>query len=102
MLLPLYFARTSDASEIGAVSPLRTGTAACELQFSRPEALDRFKSLDQHGQYSVQFIATVMELLAIEEKTGFDSAFMFRGVLQALAKEKDIFGLVSATHNGRV
>ena len=44
-----------------------------------------------------------MELLAIEEKHGFDGEFMFRGVLKALADEKDIFGLVSAaTHNGRL
>ncbi len=75
----------------------------CELVFSRPEALASFEELDQYGQYSVQFIATVMELLSIEEKTGFDGAFMFRGVLEALKKEKDIFGLVSAaTHNGRL
>jgi len=75
----------------------------CRLKFSLPEAIARFAELDQYGQYSVQFIACVMELLAIEEKTGFDGAFMFRGVLKALAAEKDIFGLVSAaTHNGRL
>jgi hypothetical protein len=75
---------------------------ACVLKWSRPEALERFKELDQYGEHSVQFMACVMELLAIEEKTGFDGAFMFRGVLQSLADEKDIFRLVSAaTHNGR-
>jgi hypothetical protein len=75
----------------------------CKLKFSQPEALAPFAELDRYGQYSIQFIACVMELLAIEEKTGFDGAFMFRGVLKALADEKDIFGLVSAaTHNGRL
>lgn len=75
----------------------------CELKFSRPEALEPFAELNKYGQYSVQFIATVMELLAIEEKTGHSAAFMFRNVLKALADEKDIFGLVSAaTHNGRL
>jgi hypothetical protein len=75
----------------------------CELKFSQPAALAPFLKLDRYGQYSTQFIACVMELLAIEEKTGFDGAFMFRGVLQALADEKDIFALVSAaTHNGRL
>jgi hypothetical protein len=75
----------------------------CELKFSQLDALARFSALDRHGQYSTQFIACVMELLAIEEKTGFDGAFMFRGVLQALEDEKDIFALVSAaTHNGRL
>jgi hypothetical protein len=69
----------------------------CELRFSRPEALQPFAELDQYGQYSVQFIATVMELLAIEEKTGHSEAFMFRKVLTALTAEKtDIFSLFSA------
>jgi hypothetical protein len=75
----------------------------CALRFSTPDELKQFAELDQYGEYSVQFIATVMELLAIEEKTGHSAAFMFRKVLKALADEKDIFGLVStATHNGRL
>jgi len=87
------------------VRPFRSVKAQrqCALNFSVPRKLARFSDLDRYGQYSVQFISCVMELLAIEEKTGFDGAFMFRKVLQALADEKDIFSLVSAAaHNGRI
>ena len=88
-----YLLKTHDE-----VEPFRSleDQRRCQLNFSRPEMLGSFAELDQYGQYSVQFTATVMELLAIEEKTGFDGAFVFRGVLQALADEKDIFALVSA------
>jgi|TARA_B100001971_G_C17974559_1_gene424148 hypothetical protein len=75
----------------------------CELKFTRSEDLGKFKELDNYGQYSVEFIGHVIELLSIEEKTGFDGAFMFKGVLSALKNKKDIFSIVSsATHNGRL
>ena len=74
---------------------------SCALIFSTSNELQRFATLNQFGQYSVEFLAHVMELLSIEEKTGFDGAFMFKGVLQALRQEKDIFSIVSAaTHAG--
>jgi hypothetical protein len=74
----------------------------CELRFCGPTALERFRELDGYGDYSVEFLSCVMELLSIEEKTGFDTAFMFKSVLEAIAKEKDIFSVAAtATHNGR-
>ena len=75
----------------------------CELKFTNPENLKKFEELNKYGQYSVEFIGHVIELLSIEEKTGFDGAFMFKGVLKALKEKKDIFSIVSsATHNGRI
>lgn len=75
----------------------------CELKFTNPENLKRFEELNQYGQYSVEFIGHVIELLSIEEKTSMEGAFMFKDVLKALKDKKDIFSIVSsATHNGRL
>ena len=67
----------------------------CELNFTNPENLKKFEELNKYGQYSIEFIGHVIELLSIEEKTGFEGAFMFKKVLQALKDEKDIFSIVS-------
>lgn len=75
----------------------------CELKFTNPENLKKFEELNKYGQYSVEFIGHVIELLTIEEKTGMEGAFMFKEVLKALKDKKDIFSIVSsATHNGRL
>jgi len=75
----------------------------CKLKFTNPENLKRFDELNKYGQYSVEFIGHVIELLSIEEKTGMEGAFMFKDVLKALKDKKDIFSIVSsATHNGRL
>jgi hypothetical protein len=75
----------------------------CQLTFTIPENLIKFRELNQYGQYTVDFIGHVIELLSIEEKTSFEGAFMFKKVLTALKDKKDIFSIVSsATHNGRL
>jgi len=75
----------------------------CQLNFTNPENLKKFEELNKYGQYSVEFIGHVIELLSIEEKTGMEGAFMFKKVLEALKNKKDIFSIVSsATHNGRL
>lgn len=75
----------------------------CELKFTNSDKLRKFEELNKYGQYSIEFIGHVIELLSIEEKTGFAEAFMFKRVLTALKDKKDIFSIVSsATHNGRL
>lgn len=75
----------------------------CELKFTNPENLRRFDELNKYGQYSVEFIGHVIELLSIEEKTGFEGAFMFKRVLTSLYEMKDIFSIVSsASYKGRI
>lgn len=74
----------------------------CELIFTKPKNLEKFKELNDYGQYSVEFIGNVIELLSIEEKTGYAGAFMFKSVLTALLETEDIFSIVStATQIGR-
>lgn len=70
----------------------------CELRFTTPERLVRFEGLNQYGQYSVEFIGHIIELLSIEEKTSGGKVFMFKDVLTALKDEKDIFSIVSASN----
>lgn len=73
----------------------------CELKFTNPENLKKFKGLDRHGEYSVEFIGHIIELLMIQEKNS-DNAFMFKGVLDAIYENKEIFKIVSkAGYNGR-
>lgn len=81
-----------------AVEPFRTkeDQSRCELSLSGKEDLSRFIELDDYGEYSVEFIAKVLELIMIQEKTGLSTAFMFRGVLKAIHDEGDIFSIVSA------
>ncbi len=75
----------------------------CELKYTTPNNLKRFEKLNNYGQYSVEFIGHIIELMSIEEKTGHEDAFMFKKVLTAIKEEKDIFSIVStATHNGRL
>lgn len=67
----------------------------CELKFTEAEELKKFEELDQYGEYPVEFIGHVIELLMIQEKNS-DVAFMFKGVLDAIYNDKDIFSIVSA------
>lgn len=68
---------------------------ACELKFTGSEELKRFEELDAYGEYPVEFIAHLVELLMIQEKNS-DNAFMFKGVLEAIRDGKGIFSIVSA------
>jgi len=74
----------------------------CKLTQTTPSKLKRFERLNKYGEYSVEFIGHIIELMMIEEKTGFNGAFMFKELLDAVIDEKDIFTIVAkATHNGR-
>ncbi len=87
------------------IAPFRTKEEQqrCEIHFTGSDKLKRFEELNRYGQYSVEFIGHIIELLSIEEKTGMEGAFMFKEVLKALKDKKDIFSIVSsATHNGRL
>jgi hypothetical protein len=73
----------------------------CELHLTNPEDLAKFEALNQYGEYPVEFIGHVIELMMIEEKTGDHDAFMFKGVLDALYNNAEIFQIVQkATFRG--
>ncbi|WP_438317955.1 hypothetical protein ACP6EK_03490 [Candidatus Caldatribacterium sp. SIUC1] len=41
------------------------------LQFFRPQHVDPFQELDRVGEFTVEFLLVVIELLAIQEKTNY-------------------------------
>ena len=74
----------------------------CELRCTNPENLKEFEELNCYGEYSIEFIGHILELIMIQEKTGSAKAHMFKGVLEALYNDKDIFSIVSkATYSGK-
>ena len=74
----------------------------CELKYTRTDELKKFEPLNQYGQFSIEFLGCVMELLSIEEKTGSEKAHMFRDVINALLTSNDIFAITNtATFRGR-
>ena len=74
----------------------------CELQYTRSDELKKFEPLNDYGQFSIEFLGCVMELLSREEKTGSKKAHMFRDVIEALYESNDIFAITNtATFRGR-
>lgn len=65
--------------------------------------VSRFASLNAFGEYDVDFLACLMILLAVQEKTNNPNAFMFKDVLDnLLIDDLDIFAVVStSTFGGR-
>ena len=60
----------------------------------------KYNALAGKGEYSVKFLLLLARLLMIQEKTNYESAFMFRNLLKQLREHKDIFKIVStATHS---
>lgn len=71
----------------------------CDLEIGNEKNLKKFEELDQYWEYSIYFIATLIELFIRMEKN-HPNPFIFRDLMAALIQEKDIFYIVSkATHN---
>ena len=68
--------------------------------FSR---ISEFSSLNNYGEYRVEFLYTMMKLLAAQEKTNYPDAYMFGNVIAQLLKENvDIYKVLScAGFSGR-
>lgn len=79
------------------IQPFRTKEEQqqCELEYTRSDELDRFQTLNEYGQFSVEFLGCVMELLSKEEKAS-SKAHMFRDLLQTLYETNDIFAITNA------
>ncbi len=79
------------------VQPFKTKAEQqkCELKYTNLENLKKFEPLNTYGQYSVELIGHVMELLSIEEKQ-FKGAFMFKTVLTKLRDTDDIYAISNA------
>lgn len=59
--------------------------------------VSKYKKLNNYGEYSVDFLIILMNLLMLQEKTNNPEAYMFKNVLNALLQDElDIFAIISA------
>lgn len=65
--------------------------------------IEQYYSLNGFGEYDVEFLYVLMELLAVQEKTNREDAYMFGKIIEELLDaDRDIFKIIStAGFNGR-
>ena len=67
------------------------------LQVYNKNDIDKFKELNNYGEYSIEFILVVTELIMIQEKTNYPNGIMNIKVFERFRnKHNDIFSVVSA------
>ena len=63
--------------------------------------IDQFVSLNTFGEYDVEFLYVLMELLAVQEKTNRADAYMFGNIIEELLDtDRDIFKIISTAGFG--
>lgn len=77
---------------------IKTISLDCENKID----IDKYKKLNNYGEYDIEFLLVLLTLMMYMEKTNSDKAHMFMDVLNSLLDEKlDIFSIISAsTFNG--
>ncbi len=66
------------------------------LQFLRPEIVRQFSDLNEFGEYSVEFLLAVTELIMLQEVTNYPDGTLNLELFQRFRSNADIFSLVSA------
>jgi len=74
-----------------SISPINTFPPA--LQFFKPEHIEPFKELDKVGEFTVEFLLVITELLAIQEKTNYPSGSLTESLYEDFGV-KDRFSVV--------
>lgn len=71
--------------------------ANCLLKETTPEKLKPFEELNKYGEYKIQFIAHLIELMIKMEKNTPPEkpAHVFKELMDAMISEKEIFVIVS-------
>lgn len=64
-----------------------------KLQFFKPEHVEKFKLLDRVGEFSVEFILVVTELIAIQEKTNYPKGSLTESLYEDFGV-KDRFSVI--------
>lgn len=78
---------------IQAVTPLDAFPPT--LQIFSPQTAESFSPLDAYGEYTVEFLLVVIELLMLQEKTNYPQGNLNRRLFQQLLEGADIFSIVS-------
>ena len=66
------------------------------LQVFSPSHVEQFQELNRYGEYSVEFILVIGELIMIQEKTNYPQGMMNLRLFRLFREEADIFTVVSA------
>ena len=67
-----------------------------ELQIFSPDNIEEFEDLNNYGEYSIEFLLVVFELIMIQEKTNYPTGTLNLNLFQKFRNNKDIFSVVSA------
>jgi len=59
-------------------------------------SIKEFEELDKYGEYSVEFLTAIFDLIMIQEKTNYPNGIINKKLFEAFLAEKDIFSVVSA------
>lgn len=63
--------------------------------------IDQYFDLNAFGEYDVEFLYVLMELLAVQEKTNRADAYMFGKIIEELLEaDRDIFKIISTAGFG--
>lgn len=64
-------------------------------------AIEQYFDLNAFGEYDVEFLYVLMELLAVQEKTNRADAYMFGKIIEELLEtDRDIFKIISTAGFG--
>ena len=63
--------------------------------------IEQYFNLNAFGEYDVEFLYVLMELLAVQEKTNREDAYMFGKIIEELLDtDRDIFKIISTAGFG--
>lgn len=63
--------------------------------------INQYLPLNNYGEYDVEFLYVLMELLAVQEKTNREDAYMFGNIIdELLDADRDIFKIISTAGFG--
>jgi hypothetical protein len=66
------------------------------LQIFKPAHVKKFQKLSEYGEYSIEFLLVMTELIMIQEKTNYPNGTINLDLFQKLRDGADIFSIVSA------
>lgn len=73
-----------------------------KLQLFSTKQVKKFSTLEGHGEYSIEFLLVVLELILIQEKTNYPDGTLSIDLFNKIRNDADIFSVVSAaTFNKR-